>query len=123
MGIKRFLYAIAVSIVIMILLMFFVYDFQMSWMYISNVIFIMGVFFFFPGLIIVTGASEVFQSSIYLGRKVFVKDREKYFKTFSDYKEYKRLKSAGTMRKGRGLEILILGGAYIIVSLIIGFIN
>lgn len=123
MRIKSFLYPIVVSIVIMILLMFFIYDFSISLMNISNVIFFMGVFFFFPGLISVTGAGQIFDSSRYLTRRFFTKNSESYFKTFNDYKEYKRLKNVNTPMKSRGLTILILGGVYIIISLIIGFIN
>lgn len=123
MKIKEFLYPIAVSIVIMILLMFFLYDFQISLMNISNVIFFIGMFFFFPGLISVTGASQIFDSSRYLTRKTFATNSENDFKTFNDYKEYKRLKRVNNPIKSRGLTILILGGAYIVISLIIGFIN
>lgn len=123
MGIKRLFYAIAVSIVIMILLMFLIYDFEISWMNLSNVIFLMGVLFFFPGLMSVTGASQVFHGSSYLSRKIFARSSENCFKTFNDYKEYKRLKHVNTTMKGRGLGILILGGVYVIVSLVIGFMN
>lgn len=122
MRIKSFLYPIGLSIIIMILLMFFIYDFRISLMNISNVIFLMGVFFFFPGLISTTGASQVFDSSLYLTRKTFAKNSENDFKTFNDYKEYKRLKRANAPIKSRGSTILILGGVYIIISLIIGFI-
>ena len=90
--------------------MFFIYDFRISLMNISNVIFLMGVFFFFPGLISATGASQVFDSSLYLTRKTFAKNSENDFKTFNDYKEYKRLKRANTPIKSRGSTILILGG-------------
>lgn len=123
MGIKRFLCAIAVSIVSIILLMFLIYDFEMSWMNLSNAIFLVGVFFFFPGLISVTGAGQVFYGSGYLSRKIFTKRSENCFKTFNDYKEYRRFKHANTTVKGRGLGLLILGGMYVIVSLAIGFMN
>lgn len=119
--IKNLLYTIAVSIGLMILLMWGIYDFDMSLMNLSNVIFVIGIILFFLGLISVTGAIQVFGSSQYLTRKTFSRKGKHDFKTFKDYRDYKQLKNAGKAKNGKGLNRLLLGSVYIIASLIIGF--
>lgn len=119
--IKNSIYTIAVSMVLMILLMWRIYDFDMSLINVSNVIFVIGIVLFFTGLVSVTGASEVFDSSKYLTQKIFSRKNEQTFKTFKDYKAYKQVKCLGKYGKYKGLNRLILGGVYIIASLIIGF--
>lgn len=121
---KRVLFTIALSILIMLLLMFLLYDFDMSWMNISNVFFFMGAFYFFPGLIIVTGSTEVFAGMGYLTRRIFLKDKGEgnYFKSFNDYKEYKYLKNGKYNTKSKGVNILLVGGVYIIISIVISMV-
>ncbi|MCM1992783.1 DUF3899 domain-containing protein [Oceanirhabdus seepicola] len=121
---KRIFFTIALSILIMLLLLFLVYDFDMSLMNLSNVLFFMGTVYFFPGLIIVTGASEIFSSVGYLNRRMFRKNKGdgNDFKTFNDYKEYKHIKSAKYNTKGKGVNILLVGGGYVIISIVISMI-
>ena len=88
MVIKKNISAIIFSILIMILLMFLVYEFDVNWMNMSNVFFITGVVYFFPSLIIVTNATEVFSSIDYITKKVFT--RRNYFKSYYEYVEYKQ---------------------------------
>ena len=121
---KKIFFTIALSILIMLLLLFLVYDFDMSLMNLSNVLFFMGTVYFFPGLIIVTGASEIFSSVGYLNRRMFRKNKGdgNDFKTFNDYKEYKHIKSAKYNTKGKGVNILLVGGGYVIMSIVISMI-
>lgn len=118
MELKRVIYTVAVSIPIMMISFFLIYGMDLSVMHLSNVIFLMGMFFFFPGVISVTGAMEVFESSGYLTRKVFGKNSENDFKTLGEYKAYKKLNKQQSSIKGRGYTLLIVGGAYIILSLV-----
>ncbi len=121
---KRIFLTIALSILIMLLLLFLIYDFDMSLMNLSNVFFFMGAVYFFPGLIVVTGASEIFSSFGYLTRRMFLKNKGdgNDFKTFNDYKEYKHIKSANYNTKGKGVNILLVGGVYVIISIVISMI-
>lgn len=121
---KRVLFTIALSILIMLLLMFLLYDFDMSLMNISNVFFFMGTIYFFPGLIIVSGSTDVFTGIGYLTRRTVFKDKGdgNYFKSFNDYKEYKYLKNGKYNTEGKGVNILLVGGVYIIISIVISMI-
>lgn len=121
---KRILSTIALSILIMLLLMYLIYDFDTSLMNLSNVFFFMGTVYFFPRLIIVTGATDIFYSTGYLTRRMFLKNKGdgNYFKTFNDYKEYKYMDNVKYNTKGKGVNILLVGGVYIIISLCIGMI-
>lgn len=125
---KRVLFIIALSILIMLLLMYLIYDFDMSLMNVSNVFFFMGTIYFFPGLIIVSGATDIFYGIGYLTRRMFLKDKGdgSYFKSFKDYKEYKCIKNGRyntkDNTKGKGVNILLVGGVYIIISIVISMI-
>ena len=101
-----------------------VYDFDMNLMSLSNVFFFMGTVYFFPGLIIVTGAADIFNGIGYLTRRMFFKSKGdgNYFKTFNDYKEYKQIENVKHNFKGKGVNILLVGGVYIIISVVTGMI-
>ena len=121
---KRLLFIIALSVTIMLLLMYLIYDFDMNLMNLSNIFFFIGIACFFLGLIIVSGATDIFYSSRYLARRMFFKDKGNgnYFKTFSDYKEYKDINNLKYNTKGKGVDILLVGVVYIIISLLISTI-
>jgi len=121
---KRILFTVALSIIIMLLLMYLIYDFDINLMNISNVFFFMGIAYFFPGLIIVIDATDIFYSLGYVSRRMFSKDKGdgNYFKSFNDYKEYKYIKNLKYNTKGKGVNILIVGGVYIIISIVISMI-
>ncbi len=124
MNLKRLMFTIALSVTIMLLLMYLIYDFDTSLMNISNVFFFMGIAYFFPGLIIVSGVTDIFYSIRYLTKRMFCKDKdnENYLRTFNDYKKYNDIKSVKHNMKGKGVNILLVGGVYIIISLIISII-
>lgn len=129
--IKGFSLTIVISIFIMLILIAFVYDFDVKLIYISDIFFIVGMVFFSFGLIIVTGATEIFDSigyltkellnSMNLTKKYFRKDEidRSYLKSFGEYKEYKRLNGKSRLN---GLNALTVGGAYIIASIVISTI-
>lgn len=123
MNIKKFLYTIIISIFIMLVLMGLIYDFNITLMNISNIFFVVGVAYFFPGIIVLSGAGSVFDSARYLTKKMFTRENKQYFKSFNDYKEYKQIKNASRNIKGRGTSVLLIGGVYIIISVAIGVIN
>ncbi len=115
---KKAMILILATFVAMGAMMYFVYDFVFLPIYVANVLFVVGSIVFFFGLILVTGAMEVFESSIFLTKKVFSKDNSKpYFKTFADYKEFHKIKNAHEPKKTN--IPLIVGIVYIVISLII----
>ncbi len=127
MDVKGLLFAIAISIIIVVLLMYFIYGLDMRLMYISDVFFFVGILYFFPGLIVVTGATEILSSIGYLTRRIFSKDKGdgNYFKSFNDYKEYKKDKKHKNSKYNTrfiGINILLVGGVYILASFVISFI-
>ncbi|WBW95215.1 DUF3899 domain-containing protein [Oceanirhabdus sp. W0125-5] len=124
MNIKRIFTTIALSILIMSLVLFLRYDFEMSLVNLSNVFFLMGTVYFFPGLIIVSGAAGIFSSIGYLSRRMFSKNKGdgNHFKTFNDYKEYKHIENSKYNTKGIGVNILLVGGVYITISVVTGMI-
>ncbi len=117
---SRLFLTVFISVVIMGFLVVFVYDYDLRPVHLSDIFFFVGVILFFPGLISMTGALEVFVSSQYLFSKYFsrnIKDHH-HFKSLAEYKEFKELSSR---KKGRkGLEMLTVGLVYIIISMIIG---
>lgn len=123
MNIRKLLSTIIISIFIMIVLMGLVYDFNITIMNISNILFFVGVAYFFPGIIVISGAGSIFDSSGYLTRRIFLRENKQYFKSFNDYKEYKKIKNASRNINGRGTSVLIIGGVYIGLSLAIGVIT
>lgn len=124
MTIKRILKVIGLSILIMIILMYLIYSFDVTLMNLSNVFFFTGIIYFFLGLIVVTGATEVFNSIGYLTRRMFLKPKgdAAYFKSFADYMEYKNTQNLGIKIKNKGFDVLIIGAIYIVLSIIIGMI-
>lgn len=115
---SRLFLTVFISIVIMGLLIVFVYDYDIRPIHLSDIFFFVGIILFFPGLISMTGAMEVFVSSQYLLSKYFsrnIKDHH-HFKSLAEYKEFKE-----SRKKGRkGLEMLTVGLVYIIISIILG---
>ncbi len=115
---SRLFLTIFISVVVVGLLIVFVYDYDIRLMHLSDIFFFVGVVLFFPGLISVTGAMEVFSSSQYLFSKYFsrnIKDHH-HFNSLAEYKEFKKI----TSRKGRkGIEMLTVGLVYIIISIIL----
>ncbi|SCG83028.1 hypothetical protein DW1_1457 [Proteiniborus sp. DW1] len=130
MDMKSFLSIIVISIIIVMLLMYVIYGFDMRLMYLSNVFFFVGVVYFFLGLIFITNATEVFSGIGYLSRKAFSKDKGdgSDFKSFYDYKEYKenrrdeKYKNSNYNTRFKGLNVLIVGGVYILVSIVINMV-
>lgn len=115
---SRLLLTIFVSVVVVGLLVVFVYDYDIRPMHLSDIFFFVGIVFFFPGLVSMTGALDVFVSSQYLFSKYFSRNTKDHhhFKSLAEYKEFKNI----TSRKGRkGLEMLTVGVVYIIISIIL----
>jgi hypothetical protein len=122
MSTKRFLIVIGISIPIMLLLLFTAFEGVISLMNISNVFFFAGLFLFFPGLIMVTDAMSVFNSLGYLTRRMIFKQKgDNHFKTFGDYMEYKNINNPEKHARRKSLEMLTVGGVYLVISFILSF--
>lgn len=70
---KSIFTVIALSLVLTALLYYSIYELDFHLLYASNVFFIIGIMFFFPGVIIATNATNVFNGMGYLTKKIFVK--------------------------------------------------
>lgn len=122
MTVKSVLKSIVISILITIVLMFLMYDFNVNYVSLSNVLFIVGLTYFFPGVIVVSGASDLFSSFGYLTRRMVFKPKgdATHFKSFGDYMEYKNAQKAGNNLRGKGLDLLIIGILYVVISNFVG---
>ncbi|HHU23645.1 MAG: hypothetical protein PHG08_02430 [Bacilli bacterium] len=70
-----------------------IYGMQFSLESVSNITFVIGIVFFLPSLVALTGAFQVFHGMGYILKLLFNKNAKQEFPTFSDYKEYKSKKT------------------------------
>lgn len=120
---KSIFTVIALSLVLTALLYYSIYELDFHLLYASNVFFIIGIMFFFPGVIIATNATNVFNGMGYLTKKIFVKVKKQdhNFKSFGEYMEFKTINEADQHIHRAGFFIVSIGAIYIIASLVIGF--
>ena len=117
---SRLFLTILLSLVIVGLFAVFVYHSDLRPMHLSDTFFFVGLVLFFPGLISIIGAMEIFSAPRYLLSKTFSRNIEgrQHFKSFADYKEFKETNP----KKGCKLvEMLIVGLVYIIISIILSY--
>ncbi len=112
---------LAISMAIILGIIGLIYKFDFSIMYISNSVFAVGIFLFFIGVISITGATQIFEGCKYTKRKISTKDSMKEFKTFGEYKEYKKLSTPHESNKDKAKIRLALGGVYLIISVIMSY--
>lgn len=138
---KKALSAVAFLFVIATVLMFLVYDFKITYMNVSNVVFILGVLCFFPGLILASGAMEIFSGFNYLASKTFSglfnfssrtsaqtaeggnRNNGRQFKSFSEYLKFKNNHHMIKHTKDKGLIALTTGSLLIVVSLVLNTLS
>lgn len=123
MRLKHILTTVISSVILGLILLFLVYDFEITKLYMANILFIVGVLYFFPGLIIVSGSAEMFRTVTYLGGRMFRKNKEGVNESFAQYSERKNLERMRLHNKHVGYIILITGGSYIIISMIFSFLT
>ncbi len=112
-------YRIAVSLLVFSGILFFTYDTQAFWMNCSNAFFVVGIIYFFPGILTLTHATEIFESMGYLGRKVLERDVNGGFKSYAAYQAYKDSKRAVHAPKAYGKVLVYVGIFYIGLSICI----
>jgi len=131
---KKIIIVTSVTLALMLILLLVAYEFKMNYMNVSNVLFLVGITCFFPGLIQVSGAVEIFNSIGYLTTKTFsglfkftsqesIDVNSKQFKSYSDYLTYKKNQAKTHSIKGNGLTLLTIGSTYIVLSLLIGHLS
>ena len=119
---KDIIQTLGISMAMVMVIIGLIYKFEFSIMYLSNSIFVVGIILFFIGLISVTGANEIFESFKYTTKKIFARDTTKVFKTFGEYKEHKNLLAKNKYSNNKEKIRLILGGIYLIIGIIMGYI-
>lgn len=119
---KNVLLSIGISALSFSLLVFWLYEGRFTWMSVSNILFLLGLIFFFLGLIIATNATRIFSSGDYILRKSFTsaKKMEHFFKSYHEYLVYKQEKRIRNKTTGLGIFLLSLGAFYILSSILIG---
>lgn len=118
---KHLISVLLVSWVIMILLMYWLYDFELTAIHVSNVLFIPGLLLFFPGLFLLTGAGQFFTSATYLTKKMFSKPSKmaEHLKSYNDFLVYRNAENQHQRLKKTGIQTLFTGVVYIVLSFII----
>ncbi|ONI43463.1 hypothetical protein AN641_09900 [Candidatus Epulonipiscioides gigas] len=111
---KAIIKTVVTTLATTVLLLFFVYDFSFTLINIADALFIVGLFLFFPALIIITEATKVFDGFTYVRHKF---SKSNSFKTIYDYKEYKLQKNL--YKKNIGKPLMIIALCYIGASLIV----
>ncbi len=112
---------LGVSIAMIIGILGLVYKFEFTIMYLADSIFCTGLVVFFIGIIFITGANKIFESTKYTTKKIFTRDDTKGFKTFGEYKEYKDLSSSKKTKEYKGMSSVVLGSIYIVIGLVLSF--
>ncbi len=123
MSIKKALVVIGISIPFMLLIIVNVYNSQFSYLTISNVLFLSGMIYFFPGLLVITNASDVFSGASYAISKLVNSGKKgRSFSTFAEYVEFKKNKNSQSdhMVKNIGVTLFVIGTMYIIMAFILG---
>ena len=120
---KSLIVLLGLSGIVMGLLLNWVYDFQITWLYLSNVMFVVGVAFFFPGLIIYTGAGGILSSAVFLTKKVFSNPKKSadHLDSYNDFLVHRNAQTQGYNLKAKGKVVMILGALYIGFSILIGY--
>ena len=114
----RFLITLAVSALVVVAIMFFMFDNQYNARHVSDAFFYVGLFRFFASLITLTDASTIFIAIGYTFKNIFTRYRQKY----SDYYEYQQKR-----REERdsttlfGIGALVIGIAYLAIALYYGY--
>lgn len=114
-------YRVGMSILLFIGMFYFTYDAQAVWLNCSNALFVVGILYFFPGLLTLTHATEVFQTMGYLGKKVFARDINGGFKSYSAYQTYKDSKRMGQDQGQSGKILMGVGTFYIVLSVLVSY--
>lgn len=109
MRVKKILTAVAVSLILMIIVMGYSYSFEISVITVSNVLFTVGMLYFFPGIIVLSGSTEIYRRFGYSCNRAF---RKKPFNSYDEYNHHKQTRRVN----GKGEVISLLGGFYILLS-------
>lgn len=119
---KKTLGLTGLSIVALLAILYLAYDFQVTAYSMADGMFVVGVFYLFPGLVVATGASGLFLGVDYASKQLFRRRGEQGFKSIADYKAYKEQKNVGKDGRQERFRLLVIGLVYIIGSLMVTFI-
>ena len=111
---KRFIIALVVSILFVILLNIIMFKNTFTYETISNSVFIIGLIMFFYGLLAITNAFKLFNVVSY-GLKSVIKRKTFRQKSYYDYLKEKE-------KEGQipyTIELLVIGIVYVIISLVL----
>lgn len=115
MNVIRFLIILATLTFLSYLVQNGVYgsEYYLDW--ISDSLFVVGIVFFFPSLIVQTGSYEVFYGMRYAVNAFFVKNFRKHYQSYAVYKQEKDIVITTTFFKELLIAslILIICGGYL----------
>ncbi len=112
----KFLYAILSSIFFSFLMFYFVFDMELGESYINlfDATFVVGIFYFFIGLLTLSNAGQVFRSTGYVLKNMFWPSKIKY-RTYYEYLE----NNPRTREKTTGLATMMVGFIYVLLNVIL----
>ncbi len=117
----KLLKTIGVALLAVVVILNFTYDFDLSWIHVSNAFFLVGILCFFSGIITATHALDLFYSIRYLTGKIFSGASANDFKSYGAYREYRALNRTEKGRRQYGI-LLITGLIYLTLSFIMSMV-
>ncbi|OOO00249.1 MAG: hypothetical protein ATN35_08405 [Epulopiscium sp. Nele67-Bin004] len=112
---------ILITLVLVMMIMYFAYDFNFHMIYVSNAFFVTGALLFFPGLVMVSGAEKLFETVKYHTKKFSRRTNPNDFKTIDQYREYQRIRQEMKPKDHVGMDIFVIGVAYIMISFLMSW--
>lgn len=113
---KQFIKTIIVSLILIFLAHYFIFDFEFTEDAISNAIFLVGIMMFFLGLMLITNAPRIFMIFTYSVKQVFSRKNFPY-KSFYDYYAEKEKDPVTPY----AVPILVMSIIYLGISLILAY--
>ncbi len=111
---KKFIIALLISLACVFIIHLTLFDNAYSYQSLSNALFVVGIFMFFIGLIIITEASKMFLIIGY-SFKAFIKRKEFKYKSYYDYMKEKQKEKTTPY----ALQMFIISIGYLVTSYIL----
>ncbi len=110
---KNAIITLAGGSILTTLIMWLAYDFNFLPIHVSNAMFVTGVVLFFLGIIKISGATSIFESTSFAAKKMAGKTQ---FKTFQEYQANERLQNFTGKKDRSGDMCLIIAVLFMVLS-------
>lgn len=114
MNLRRTIFVVLGLLLVSLVLHLLVYKTTFTYESASNVLFVVGVLFFLPSLVVITGSYEIFYGFRYSMSVLFRKDFRSHYPTFLDYKVEKVKRYESTIF----IELMAVSSVLFVMSFI-----